>query len=139
MASYEPQVSVVIPTLHRPQLVLRAVRSVSALAQNFHAIEVVVVVEGDDPSTLETLKAIADPECGSLHWLRMSGVRKRATVEPDSSRIREAHVCGDQRPSSQPRISSERTGPGHIDDLLPGRSFIFAHRDPVDAPARVRF
>jgi glycosyltransferase involved in cell wall biosynthesis len=61
MASYEPQVSVVIPTLHRPQLVLRAVRSVSALAQNFHAIEVVVVVEGDDPSTLETLKAIADP------------------------------------------------------------------------------
>jgi len=59
MASYEPQVSVVIPTLHRPQLVLRAVRSV--LAQNFHAIEVVVVVDGDDPSTLETLKAIVDP------------------------------------------------------------------------------
>jgi glycosyltransferase involved in cell wall biosynthesis len=59
MASYEPQVSVVIPTIHRPQLVLRAVRSV--LAQSFRAVEVVVVVDGEDPSTLETLKAIADP------------------------------------------------------------------------------
>ena len=54
----EPIVSVVIPTLNRPRLLVRAVRS--ALAQTLHTIEVVVVVDGPDDLTIEALGAIED-------------------------------------------------------------------------------
>ncbi len=55
----QPEVSVVIPTRSRPELVLRAVRS--ALAQTLREIEVIVVVDGPDPPTREALAALADP------------------------------------------------------------------------------
>jgi glycosyltransferase involved in cell wall biosynthesis len=51
-------VSVVIPTQCRPQLVVRAVRS--ALGQTLDAIEVIVVVDGSDDSTIQALGAIED-------------------------------------------------------------------------------
>jgi glycosyltransferase involved in cell wall biosynthesis len=52
-------VSVVIPTRARPYLIGRAVRS--ALAQSFHDLEVVVVLDGRDEATTAALTAIADP------------------------------------------------------------------------------
>lgn len=52
-------VSVVIPTRHRSDLVVRAVGS--ALNQTFQAMEVIVVVEGPDEETVEALGAIQDP------------------------------------------------------------------------------
>ena len=48
-----PEVSVVIPTRMRPELLPRAVRS--ALDQTLREIEVIVVVDGPDPSTREAL------------------------------------------------------------------------------------
>ncbi|WP_432984432.1 glycosyltransferase family 2 protein [Dactylosporangium sp. CA-233914] len=54
----KPEVSVVIPTRNRPELVVRAVRS--ALAQTLRDIEVVVVIDGPDPATVEALNAIGD-------------------------------------------------------------------------------
>src|SRR6266516_3190726 len=55
-----PEVSVVIPTRMRPELVPRAVRS--ALGQTLREIEVIVVVDGPDPSTREALaEHAADP------------------------------------------------------------------------------
>jgi glycosyltransferase involved in cell wall biosynthesis len=54
-----PLVSVIIPTLHRPQLVLRAIKGV--LLQTLREIEVIVVVDGPDPEALEALGSIADP------------------------------------------------------------------------------
>ena len=54
-----PDVTVVIPTRGRPALVTRAVHS--ALAQTLHDIEVVVVVDGPDGSTVAALAGIADP------------------------------------------------------------------------------
>lgn len=54
-----PLVSVVIPTLHRPKLVLRAIDSV--LRQTHNEIEVVVVVDGPDPDTLAALRSVDDP------------------------------------------------------------------------------
>jgi glycosyltransferase involved in cell wall biosynthesis len=54
-----PEVSVVIPTRRRPELVPRAVRS--ALDQTLREIEVIVVVDGPDPSTREALAEHADP------------------------------------------------------------------------------
>lgn len=54
-----PIVSVVIPTFGRPQLLMRAVTSV--LNQTFGEIEVIVVVDGDDPATMAALAEVADP------------------------------------------------------------------------------
>ncbi len=53
-----PEVSVVIPTHQRPALVVEAVAS--ALNQTFRDLEVVVVVDGDDPATVAALSAIED-------------------------------------------------------------------------------
>jgi len=52
-------VSVVIPSLNRPQLANRAVKS--ALAQTLKSIEVIVVVDGPDEATVKELKQIDDP------------------------------------------------------------------------------
>lgn len=53
-----PTVLVVIPTRNRPNLVCRVVRS--ALSQTFKAIEVIVVVDGPDESTVPTLSILDD-------------------------------------------------------------------------------
>jgi glycosyltransferase involved in cell wall biosynthesis len=54
-----PIVSVVIPTLNRPQLVLNAVKSV--LQQSFQSLEVIVIIDGPDPETQTSLASLADP------------------------------------------------------------------------------
>ena len=54
-----PLVSAVIPTRNRPDLVCRAVRS--ALGQTYSSLEVVVVVDGPDPATVEALQALKEP------------------------------------------------------------------------------
>lgn len=53
-----PDVTVVIPTCNRPDLVSRAVRSV--LGQTYRNLEVIVVVDGPDAATGEALAAIGD-------------------------------------------------------------------------------
>jgi len=53
-----PLVSVIIPTLHRPKLLLRAVESV--LSQTLRDIEAIVVVDGEDPETTKALDSIHD-------------------------------------------------------------------------------
>jgi glycosyltransferase involved in cell wall biosynthesis len=76
-----PEVSVVIPTLGRPALVTRAVRS--ALAQTVGDIEVIVVVDGPDEATCRALAAVTDPrvnvvalpERGGAPSARNAGVR----------------------------------------------------------------
>lgn len=56
----KPIVSVVIPTHRRTRLLLE--RSLpSALGQTLGDLEVVVVIDGPDPETLEALEALADP------------------------------------------------------------------------------
>ncbi|WP_309572775.1 glycosyltransferase family 2 protein, partial [Deinococcus sp.] len=57
-----PRVSVVIPTRGRPDLLLSRALS-TALAQTLREIEVIVVVDGPDPQTLDALEALtrADP------------------------------------------------------------------------------
>jgi glycosyltransferase involved in cell wall biosynthesis len=79
--SARPDVSVVIPTFGRPDLVLRAVRS--ALAQTLSSIEVLVVIDGpDDDQTRAALAGIADerlrvivlPEKGGAPNARNIGV-----------------------------------------------------------------
>ncbi|MEM7590093.1 MAG: glycosyltransferase [Cyanobacteria bacterium P01_A01_bin.83] len=52
-------VSVVIPSLNRPQIVIKAVQS--ALAQTLKSIEVIVVVDGPDEATVSELEKVNDP------------------------------------------------------------------------------
>jgi glycosyltransferase involved in cell wall biosynthesis len=52
-------VTVVIPTRNRPQMVVGAVKS--ALAQTYPIAEVMVVVDGADDSTVEALENLGDP------------------------------------------------------------------------------
>ena len=58
MADVVPLIWVVIPISNRPHVVLRAV--LSALAQTVNTIEVVVVVDGPDDSTIGAFGAIED-------------------------------------------------------------------------------
>jgi len=52
-------VSVIIPTLHRPTLLTRALASV--FRQTWRELEVIVVVDGPDPDTIAILRSIGDP------------------------------------------------------------------------------
>jgi glycosyltransferase involved in cell wall biosynthesis len=54
-----PLVSVVIPTLYRSNLVLRAIHSV--LNQTHKEIEVIVVVDGPDDDTVTAVRSVEDP------------------------------------------------------------------------------
>src|SRR5208282_1398652 len=54
-----PLISVVIPTINRPQLVTGAVDSV--LRQSLRDIEVIVVIDGPDEATQRVLQTIDDP------------------------------------------------------------------------------
>ncbi len=59
-----PRVTVVIPTFGRPDLVCRAVRSVTN--QTMLDLEIIVVIDGDDPVTVGSLAAIQDER---LRWI----------------------------------------------------------------------
>ena len=52
-------VSVIIPTLHRPTLLMRALASV--LGQTHRELEIIVIVDGPDPDTIAVLQTIDDP------------------------------------------------------------------------------
>jgi glycosyltransferase involved in cell wall biosynthesis len=56
---YHPRVTAVIPTRFRSDHVSRAVHSV--LNQSYEAIEVIVVIDGPDKATEDTLSLISDP------------------------------------------------------------------------------
>jgi glycosyltransferase involved in cell wall biosynthesis len=67
-------VSAVIPTRNRPDLVLRAVRSV--LAQTYpHLIEAIVVVDGPDPDTSNALASIRDDRLRVILLPRAQGAQ----------------------------------------------------------------
>jgi glycosyltransferase involved in cell wall biosynthesis len=60
-------ISVVIPTRNRPESLLRAVRSV--LTQTLKDLEVLVVIDGHDPASVEALSAISDSR---LRWTELA-------------------------------------------------------------------
>jgi glycosyltransferase involved in cell wall biosynthesis len=60
----EKRVTAVVPTRNRADLVVRAVQS--ALAQTHRIDEVIVVIDGPDPSTLASLEELRDPRLRSI-------------------------------------------------------------------------
>src|SRR6185436_11387163 len=71
MRTPQPLVSVVIPTRDRPHLVSAAIRS--ALAQSLREIEVIVVIDGPDARTEESIRLIEDDRLGTTTLPRPSG------------------------------------------------------------------
>ncbi|GAA2485088.1 glycosyltransferase family 2 protein [Winogradskya humida] len=65
------EVSVVIPTRNRPDLLTRAVRSV--LAQTVPELEVVVVIDGPDEVTTKALAEIGDPRVRAVPLAEKGG------------------------------------------------------------------
>ncbi|MEV1328481.1 glycosyltransferase family 2 protein [Micromonospora costi] len=76
--SSAPEVSVVIPTLARPDLVTRAVRS--ALAQTVTDIEVIVVVDGPDQATRDALAGFGDPRLRVVQLAQKGGAPNARNV-----------------------------------------------------------
>src|ERR1700722_12759995 len=71
-------VSVIIPTLNRPELLMRALTSV--LNQTHADIEVVVVIDGPDVETVDVLKTVRDHRMRTLlntQSLTAAGARNR--------------------------------------------------------------
>ncbi|SFR99085.1 glycosyltransferase family 2 protein [Sphingomonas jatrophae] len=79
-----PVVSVVIPTARRPAAVCRAVATV--LAQTMADLEVIVVVDGDDPATDEALGAVPDQRLRVIHNGRRRGAGEARNIGADAAR-----------------------------------------------------
>jgi glycosyltransferase involved in cell wall biosynthesis len=86
MLDVDPLVSVVIPTRHRSDSVVRAVES--ALNQTLQALEVIVVVDGPDEETIKALGEIQDS-------------RLRINALPDNLGPAEARNVGVRQSRSQ--------------------------------------
>lgn len=86
MVSDELIVSVVIPTVKRPELVMRAVRS--ALAQTLKPIEVIVVIDGPDEATRKALAAVDEPRLLVKALPRNGGLGAARNAGVDAARSR---------------------------------------------------
>jgi len=84
MIPSEPLISVVIPTINRPQLVTGAVAS--ALRQSLREIEVIVVVDGPDEATRQVLQAIDDPRLRVLPLPENVGLGEARRAGTDAAR-----------------------------------------------------
>ena len=73
-----PEISVVIPACDRPDLVERAVASV--LQQTLSAIEIIVVVDGGNPPTIERLESIKDQRLRIVILPKRSGAAAARNV-----------------------------------------------------------
>ncbi len=79
-------VSVVIPTLRRSNLILRAVASV--LNQTYKQIEIIVVVDGPDEATIDVLRTVNDPRLQVV-------VNPRSLTAAGARNVGAAHASGE--------------------------------------------
>lgn len=73
-----------IPTFSRPDLVCRAVRT--ALAQTGVDLEVIVVIDGDDPATRTALADIGDPRLNVINHESNRGAGEARNTGADAAR-----------------------------------------------------
>lgn len=81
-------ISAVIPTFRRPELICRAVRS--ALEQSRPPEEIIVVVDGRDPATIDALQSLHDPRIRPImpdQHLGNAAARNRGVSEARSEWI----------------------------------------------------
>lgn len=151
--------SVVIPTRGRPDLVQKAIAS--ALAQDFGSLEVIVVIDGDDPGTRASLGSVSDPRLRVIEiavsvggsQARNVGVRKArgkwiAFLDDDDEwlpqKLSRQIVAARRGATTRPVISSRliaRTPSGEMlqplrehDSARPVSEFLFCKKSFRDGP-----
>src|ERR1700722_5095606 len=77
------KVSALIPTRNRPELVARAVRS--ALAQTYTDLEVIVVIDGFDPTTEKILKQFEDERLKVINLEETVGAAQSRNIGAESA------------------------------------------------------
>ncbi|WP_052710281.1 glycosyltransferase family 2 protein [Azospirillum thiophilum] len=80
----DEQVTVVIPTRNRPDMVMRAVRS--ALDQTYRTLDVVVVIDGPDPATAAHLATLGDPRLTVMELETNHGAAEARNIGVRSAR-----------------------------------------------------
>jgi glycosyltransferase involved in cell wall biosynthesis len=137
-----PLVSVVIPTLGRPYLLLRALSSV--LNQTHKELEVVVVIDGPDPETTAVLRSVSDTRLKvieNLQSMTAAGARNIGAANATGDWI--AFLDDDdewlpQKLERQLAVASDRVlvvclsqvVSRHSTEILPGS--IYDNRMPLD-------
>ncbi|HWY14139.1 MAG TPA: glycosyltransferase [Rhizomicrobium sp.] len=78
-----PLVSVIIPTIHRPELVRRAIASVTV--QSLRDLEIIVVIDGRDRATVDVLDKLDEP--------RLRVVQNPSSLGPGRARNAGAEIA----------------------------------------------
>ena len=79
-----PSVSVVIPTRNRPQLLMRAIASITT--QNINNIEIIVVQDGPDETTRSLLSDFSDLALKVIELPVHQGMEAASTAQQDPCR-----------------------------------------------------
>jgi len=112
-----PVVSVVIPTINRPRLVMGAVAS--ALRQSLRDIEVIVVVDGPDEETLQALQVIDDPRVRVLPLRENVGLGGARHAGVDGARGRWVALLDDDDEWLPPKLEIQLATAGRSRYRLP--------------------
>ncbi|MEM7062780.1 MAG: glycosyltransferase family 2 protein [Cyanobacteria bacterium P01_B01_bin.77] len=137
-----PVISVVIPTFRRPQLLLRAAKSV--LTQTFTNIELIIVIDGQDPITRRAVATLRDNRLRCVELPNNRGApsaRNRGVMESRghwiaflddddewySTKLEEQLEAGQQVTQGYPIIACR------LKVEAPGGSYILPRRLPQDS------
>ncbi|MBB5872757.1 glycosyltransferase involved in cell wall biosynthesis [Allocatelliglobosispora scoriae] len=115
--SWTPDVSVVIPTFARPDLVTRAVHS--ALAQTLERIEVIVVIDGPDEATRDALAAIPDPRLRVIELATQAGAPHARNVGVTAARALWTALLDDDDEWLPTKLAVQRRVADEVEIALP--------------------
>ena len=136
-----PLISVVIPTFQRPQCVLKAVQS--ALGQTLKELEVIVVMDGYDQETADTLSTVEDSRLRLMHLPEKAGGNPARNLGCKAAKAEWIAVLDDddiwlpEKLERQWAFANERARPGIFTVVacqavqrMPGASILIPRRPP---------
>ncbi len=102
-----PLVSVVVPTRHRAELLAQCVESI--LGQTLCDIEVIVVVDGPDPATIDFLSSLDDGRLRYVTHLESRGVSNARNTGIDLATGRWLAFCDDDDVWAPTKLAAQLT------------------------------
>jgi glycosyltransferase involved in cell wall biosynthesis len=102
-----PLVSVVIPTRHRAELLAQCVESI--LGQTLRCIEVIVVVDGPDPATIDFLASVDDARLRYVSHPESRGVSNARNTGIDLATGRWLAFCDDDDVWAPTKLDAQLT------------------------------
>lgn len=133
-----PLVSVIVPTHDRPGLVGRAVRS--ALAQSLDRIEVIVVIDGPDRATRNTLATFDDSRLRSIQLDATGGACAARNRGAKSARAPWVALLDDDDEWLPHKLETQlrlAEGSGHAEPVVTCRSIVHTPRARFVLPRRL--